>query len=522
MKDNTVTLDESESPAAIQFSPVFNVAVPFIDRHLEEGRAGKVAIRAGDEEVTYGELAERVSRCGNALISLGVQPGERALMVVKDCPEFIYAFFGAVKAGVIPVPVNTMMRVSDYQYLIEDSASAALIYSPEFSDTINEALAAAEHSPPQILTTEELSARMAGESPELAPAPATADTVCFWLYSSGSTGNPKGVIHPHRSMVYTSQCSGVDTIGLREGDSCFSASKMFHSYGFGNALTFPLWVGATIILSDQKVTPEMTFEMIEKYQPTIFFGVPSLYAQQLHAMDKKLPDMSSVRQCVSAGEALPGSVMLRWKEKTGTLIIDGLGSTEALHIFVANTPADHKPGTSGRLVGRYEVRIVDENGNPVERGEIGTLHVRGGSTAIEYWNNPDKTSETMLEGGWLNTGDMYYQDDEGYFVNGGRGDDMLKVGGLWCSPFEIEARLIEHGKVLEAAVVGRADPDGLIKPEAFIVLNNPADASPALEEDLLAHCKDGLAHYKFPRWFNFVEELPKTATGKIQRFRLRR
>ncbi len=521
MKDNTVTLDESESPAAIRFSPVFNVAVPFIDRHLEEGRAAKVVIRAGDEEVTYGELAERVNRCGNALVSLGIQPGERALMVVKDCPEFVYAFFGAVKAGVIPVPVNTMMRVTDYQYLIENSGSTALIYSPEFSDTINEALAAVAQPPSQILTTEELSTRMAAASPELAPAPATADTVCFWLYSSGSTGNPKGVIHPHRSMVYTSQCSGVDTIGLSEDDSCFSASKMFHSYGFGNALTFPLWVGGTMILSDQKVTPAMIFEMLETYRPTVFFGVPTLYAQQLHAMESRQPDTSSLRQCVSAGEALPGNVMLRWKEKTGTLILDGLGSTEALHFYVGNTQADHKPGTSGRLIGRYEVRIVDENGDPVEPGDIGTLHVRGGSTAIEYWNNPDKTSETMLEDGWLNTGDMYYQDDEGYFVNGGRGDDMLKVGALWCSPIEIEARLIEHGKVLEAAVVGRADPDGLIKPEAFIVLNNPADAGKALEEDLLAHCKDGLAHYKYPRWFNFVEELPKTATGKIQRFRLR-
>jgi benzoate-CoA ligase family protein len=521
MQDNIVTLDDSESPSAIRFSPVFNVAVPFIDRHLIEGRAGKVAIRAGEEAVTYGELAERVNRCGNAINSLGVQSGERVLMVVKDCPEFIYAFFGAIKSGVVPVPVNTMLRVADYQYLIEDSASAALIYSPEFGDIIGEALAAAAHTPSRILTTEELSTRMAAELPELAPAAATEDAVCFWLYSSGSTGNPKGVIHPHRSMVYTSQCSGVDTIGLVEDDSCFSASKMFHSYGFGNALTFPLWIGATMILSDQRVTPELTFEIFEKYRPTVYFGVPTLYAQQLHGMDKKMPDTSSLRQCVSAGEALPGDVLNRWKEKTGTLIVDGLGSTEALHIFVGNTPADYKPGTSGRVVGRYEVRIVDEDGTHVEKGEIGTLHVRGGSTAIEYWNNPEKAANTMLEGGWLNTGDMYHQDEEGYFVNGGRGDDMLKVGGLWCSPFEIEARLIEHGKVLEAAIVGRADPDGLIKPEAFVVLNDAGDAGQALEEDLREHCKSALDHYKYPRWFNFVEDLPKTATGKIQRFRLR-
>jgi len=521
MKDNTVILDESQTPASINFSPVFNVAVPFIDRHLDEGRAGKVAIRAADEEVTYGELAERVNRYGNAIISLGIQPGERVLMVVKDCPEFIYAFFGAIKAGVVPVPVNTMVRVADYQYLIEDSGCAALIHSPEFRDLVTESLTAAAHKPSKIVTTEELSAQMATESPQLAPAPATADTVCFWLYSSGSTGNPKGVIHPHRSMVYTSQCSGVDTIGLGEDDSCFSASKMFHSYGFGNALTFPLWVGATIILSDQRVTPELTFEVFEKYRPSVYFGVPTLYAQQLHAMDQKMPDTSSLRQCVSAGEALPGDVLNRWKEKTGTLIVDGLGSTEALHIFVGNTPADYKPGTSGRVVGRYEVRIVDEDGKPVEQGDIGTLHVRGGSTAIEYWNNPEKTAKTMLDGGWLNTGDMYYQDDEGYFVNGGRGDDMLKVGGLWCSPFEIEARLIEHGKVLEAAIVGRADADGLIKPEAFVVLNNAGDGGEAMEEDLREHCKAALDHYKYPRWFNFVEDLPKTATGKIQRFRLR-
>lgn len=521
MKDNTVILDNAESLPTIRFSPKFNVAVPFIDRHLEEGRAGKTAILTVDEEVTYGELAERVNQCGNALISLGVQSDERALMVVKDCPEFIYAFFGAVKAGIIPVPVNTFMRVPDYKYLIENSGCAALIYSSEYSADIKEALAVADHMPAQVLTTVELAERMADASPDLTPAPATEDSVCFWLYSSGSTGNPKGVIHPHRSMVYTSQCSGVDTICLREDDACFSASKMFHSYGFGNALTFPLWIGATIVLSDQKVTPEMSFDVIEKLQPTIFFGVPTLYVQQLRAMENKMPDLGSLRQCVSAGEALPADVLRRWKEKTGTLIIDGLGSTEALHMFVANSPTDYKPGTSGRVIGRYEVKIFDENGHPVTPGEIGILHVRGGSTAIEYWNYPEKTAATMLEGGWLNTGDMYYQDDEGYYVNAGRGDDMFKIGGLWCSPTEIEARLIEHENVIEAAVVGRLDSDGLIKPEAHIILNNPEDGGSQTEEKLLAYCKQGLAHYKYPRWFNFVEDLPKTATGKIQRFRLR-
>ncbi len=253
MEDISVILDDSETPPAIKFPPVFNVAVPFIDRHLKEGRARKVAIRTNDEDVTYGQLAENVSRYGNALLSLGIKPKERALMVVKDSPEFVGIFFGTIKAGVIPIPVNTMMRVSDYEYLIEDSGCKVLIYSPEFTETVEEALEQADHAPAQSLTVTQLSKEAAKASAELLPAPATEEEVCFWLYSSGSTGNPKGVVHPHRSMVYTSQCSGVDTIGLREDDSCFSASKMFHSYGFGNALTFPLWVGATIILSDQKV-----------------------------------------------------------------------------------------------------------------------------------------------------------------------------------------------------------------------------------------------------------------------------
>jgi benzoate-CoA ligase family protein len=523
MRDNTFIIDGSEDPPAIRTSAQFNVAVPLIDRHQAEGRGAKVAIRTAETQVTFAELAERVNRWGNALGTLGARPSERMLMVIKDCPEFFYLFFGAVKAGVIPVPVNTMLRAADYKFLIEDSGCKILIYSPELAEAVEAGLADAEAKPAVTLKATgpgSASELLARASPDLVAAPMSAEDDCFWLYSSGSTGNPKGVVHAHRVMVYTSQCSGADTLDLCEADSCFSASKLFHSYGFGNAMTFPLWVGGTIILSDRRVTPEMSFEMIEQFRPTVFFGVPTLYAQQLQAMENSAVDLSSLRHCVSAGEALPGDVFQRWKEKTGTIILDGIGSTEALHIFIGNTLADHKPGTSGRVVPRYEVRIVGEDGKKVEPGEIGTVHVKGGSTAKQYWNNAEKTAKTML-GDWLNTGDMYYQDDEGYFINCGRGDDMMKVGGLWCSPFEIEARLIEHGKVLEAAVVGRADPDGLIKPEAFVVLNDAADAGQAMEDELRDHCRDGLAHYKYPRWFNFVDELPKTVTGKIQRFRLR-
>ncbi len=521
MQDNSVTVDRSTTPNRLDFSARFNVAVPFIDRHLDQGRGGKTAIVTEDACWSYAELAGAVNRAGNMLISLGIAPGGRLLMVVRDCPDFIAMFFGAIKAGIVPVAVNTLLRPLDYSFLIDDCACDALVYSEGFADRIGPGLEGAVHSPAHILTAERFAARAAGQPSALTPAPASAADECFWLYSSGSTGNPKGVVHPHRSMVCTSERFAANTAGLREDDTVFSVSKLFHSYGFGNAMTFPLWVGATIVLSDRRVTPEMSFEMIARFRPTVFFGVPTLYAQQLRAMEGSKPDLGALRLCISAGEALPGDVLRRWREQTGTVIIDGLGSTENLHIFIANRPDDIRPGTSGRPVDGYRVKLVDEADNEItEPDVIGTVWVRGESAATKYWNNPDKTAATM-RGDWLNTGDMYYRDADGYYHNAGRGDDMMKVGGLWCSPFEIEAKLIEHPKVLEAAVVGRADEDGLIKPAAFVVLNDPADAGPEMEAALVRHCRDGLAHYKYPRWFFFPADLPKTATGKIQRFRLR-
>ena len=524
MQDNTVIIDGPEEPPAIRTSEIFNVAVPLIDRHLEEGRGEKIVIRTAETEVTFAELAERVNRWGNALGTLGIEPGERLLMVVKDCPEFFHLFFGAIKAGVIPVPVNTMVRTADYKFLIEDSGCKILVYSPDLAEAVEAGLADAEHKPAVILKASGPSSAaelLEAASPDLAPAPTTAEDDCFWLYSSGSTGNPKGVVHAHRAMLCTGQCAAVDTLGILEDDVCFSASKLFHSYGFGNSLTFPLWVGCTAFLSERVVSPEMTFDIIERFKPTVFFGVPTLYAQQCEYLEGKQPDISSLRACASAGEALPGDIFKRWRQKTGTLILEIYGSTEVLHAVIGNSAARHYPGSSGQVVGRYEAKIVGEDGNPVEQGEIGAVHVRGGSVAKYYWNDAEKTAATMLPGGWLNMGDNSYQDEDGWYLYCGRRDDMMKVGGLWCSPFEIEARLIEHPKVLEAAVVGRADPDGLLKPEAHIILADGADAGEAVEEALLAHCRDGLSHYKYPRWFNFVDELPKTATGKIQRFKLR-
>ena len=523
MRDNTLTVDASNSPADIIFAPNFNVAVPFIDRHVDEGRAGKIAIRGDFDDVTYGELAEQVSRCGNALKGLGLLPGARVLMMIKDCPEFFYVFWGAIKAGFVPVPLNTLLRAPDYQFMIEDSGCDAVIYSPVFAAEVEAALATASPKPANVLLAEgegSITSLMETASVDLDPAPATATDDCFWLYSSGSTGRPKGTVHSHRDMPVTCVQYAVGVLGIQEDDVCFSAAKLFFAYGLGNGMSFPLWVGATAVLAAGPPSPDMTFEMIERYKPTIFYGVPTLYAAQLRAMEEASPDLSSVRAYVSAGEALPGDIFRRWQEKTGGVILDGIGSTEILHIFISNAPGDHKPGASGRLVPGYDARILGEDGNEVEQGDSGELMIKGGSIAKLYWNNPEKTAATM-QGDWINTGDTYFQDEEGYFVYCGRNDDMMKVGGIWCSPFEIEAKLIEHPKVLEAAVVARPDDDELLKPEAFIVLNDKGDASDTLSGELLEHCKDGLARYKYPRWFNFVEELPKTATGKIQRFRLR-
>jgi benzoate-CoA ligase family protein len=526
MKTESVTVYGSKSPAVIEFGPGFNAAVPFIDRHLAEGRGAKVAIRSAAGEVTYAELVERVNRSGNALIDLGVKPGDRMLMVVKDCPEFFYLFWGAIKAGVIPVPLNTLLRTDDYRYMIEDSGCTALFWSPEFAAEVKPALAAAKKKPAVALPVEgedrNLRALLAPASPRLTAVASAATAPCFWLYSSGSTGRPKGAVHRQRDMVVTSQLYGTDVLGVREGDVCFSAAKLFFAYGLGNGMTFPLWAGATAVLLESRPTPQSTFETIERFRPTLFFGVPTLYAAQLQALDGGAKvDLSSVRACVSAGEALPADIFRRWKEKTGTVILDGIGSTEALHIFISNRLEDLRPGTSGKVVPGYEARIVGDGGAEVPRGESGRLHVKGASTAAYYWNNPEKTAATMLGNDWLDTGDTYLLDPDGYYQYCGRSDDMLKVGGIWCSPIEIEGRLVSHPRVLEAAVIGVPDAAGLVKPEAFVVLREDAVASEALADELMVHCKSHLAPYKFPRRIHFVAELPKTATGKIQRFKLR-
>lgn len=521
---NTVYVDRQTSPAKISFSDSFNTAVPFIDRHIDEGRGDKTAIRTdAGVEVSYAQLALNVNRCGNTLRSLGAGHGDRVLLIVKDCPAFFYLFWGAIKAGVVPVPLNTLLRAPEYQFFVEDSATTGIVYSPDYAAELEPALNQSHHKPRFTCMTEGrrgLSELMEAASPELAPAAATPEADCFWLYSSGSTGRPKGAIHRQRDITVTCVRYAEGVLGITEDDVCFSAAKLFFAYGLGNAMTFPLWAGATCILCAKPPTPEVTFDMIQRFRPTIYYGVPTLYAAQLRAMESVSCDPSSLRTCISAAEPLPADILRRWHDRIGLPILDGIGSTELLHIFISNAPEGFRPASSGRIVPGYEARIVDEDGNEVAAGRPGRLMIKGQSAARCYWHDPDRTAATM-QGEWVNTGDTYVVDDDGWFTYCGRTDDMLKVGGIWCSPIEIEARLIEHPKVLEAAVVGWLDEDSLTKPAAFVVLNDPRDAGPVLEKELVDDCKSGLARYKYPRWIHFVEELPKTATGKIQRFKLR-
>ncbi len=505
----------------------FNVAAWFVDRNVAEGRGGSPAFLFEDRTLTYADVQELVNRTGNALLELGVEMENRVLMLCLDAPEFIGTFWGAIKIGAIPIPVNTLMRTADYLYFLNDSrAKVAVISAPllaEAAPALREArdlkhVLVARGDPGQFQSYED---RVAKASATLQAAPTSRDDAAFWLYSSGSTGFPKGAVHLHHDMVLCCETYAKEVLGIRPTDRVFSAAKLFFAYGLGNAGYFPMSVGAQSVLYPHRPTPESVFEIIARYHPTLFFGVPTLYAGMLAVKEAEARfDTSSLRLCVSAGEALPDEIYKRWRERFGVEIIDGIGTTEICHVFISNRPGRARPGSSGLPVPGYELAIVDDEGRPVAQGEIGNLRVKGDSTMAYYWNKHEKTKETLF-GAWIQTGDKYYQDKDGYFWYCGRSDDMLKVGGIWVSPVEVEATLVRHPVVLEAAVVGKEDTDRLVKPKAFVVLKEPGKASEELANELKAFVKDKIAPYKYPRWIEFVGELPKTATGKIQRFKLR-
>ncbi len=520
----TTVVDRSTSPPRLDIPRDYNAASDFVDRHVDEGRGDKVAFIDDRGSLSYAAFAEQVNRAGNALRALGVRMEQRVLLLLHDSTRFPVVFFGAIKIGAVPVPVNTLLTSEDYDYLLRDTRATVLIVSAALYPKVAPILAGQPFLTQIVVDgapepgTLALDALLDQASPALDPAPTTADDAAFWLYTSGSTGKLKGAVHAQSDLVYTAEYYGVAVLGIREEDRVFSAAKLFFAYGLGNALTFPLHVGATAVLMAERPTVNAVQQRLVQHDPTIFYGVPTLFASLL--ADAELRTGRALRICTSAGEALPKDLGERWRDRTGVDILDGLGSTEMLHIFLSNRPDEVRYGTTGKVVPGYELRLLDEHGAPVPEGGVGDLWVKGPTSASAYWNKRE-LSRAAFHGPWTRTGDHYRCAEDGTWVYQGRSDDMLKVGGIYVSPFEVEAALISHDKVLEVAVVGHADEHDLIKPRAVVVLKEEEHASEALADELRAHVKARLAPYKYPRWVEFVRELPKTATGKIQRFKLR-
>lgn len=505
----------------------YNAAVDLVERNLAPDRAGRIAVIDESGSHSYAELAERVNRCANALRELGLEPEQRALLFLYDSIDFLACFLGAIKAGIVPVPINTMWSAVDYAYVLSDSRARAAIVSASRLPVVHEAAQITGWQGDLVVAGDsnsgdaQLSRLLASASSACEPYPTRPDDTCFWLYTSGSTGQPKGAVHVQTSLLKTAELYGQGVLGIHAGDRIYSAAKLFFAYGLGNALTFPLSVGATSILFAGRPKPPEVNRILDEQRPTIFFGVPTVFASLLASSNLPARGEHALRLCGSAGEALPEPLGRAWTERTGVEIIDGIGSTEMLHCFVANRPGAVRYGTSGVPVPGYRVRLIDEDGTEVAPGEIGELQVCGPTAAAAYWNNREKTRATFL-GEWIRTGDKYRQDSDGYLIHCGRNDDMMKVSGLWVSPMEVESALIAHDAVLEAAVVAANDENGLVKPKAFIVLKDGVPAGDAMRQELQNFVKTRLAPYKYPRYIEFMTELPKTATGKLQRYILAR
>ena len=521
---------QPDAPVENAAPAFYNAAADLIERNLP-ARAAKTAFVDEYGACTYGELALRVDRCAGALPAFGLDAEQRVVLGLLDTIDFPTAFLGAIKAGIIPIPVNTLFQPLDYAFILADSRAKAAIVSAELLPAYEAAARLASWTGRFIVSDPRgtlgaqvphprLAALIEAATPLAEPAPTRPDDVAFWLYSSGSTGKPKGTLHVQTSMIRTAELFARDVLGMRTDDVVFSAAKLFFAYGLGNALSFPMSVGATAVLRSGRATPDVVTGVLREQRATIFCGVPTLFGSLLVHPDLPARDEIALRLCTSAGEPLPEEIGKNWTARFGVEIVDGIGSTEMLHIFVSNRPGAVRYGTTGLPVPGYRVRIVAEDGREVAPGELGELEVSGETSATQYWNNRAKSRATFA-GEWTRTGDKYRQDDDGYYVYCGRVDDMLKVGGIWVSPSEVEAALVAHADVLEAAVIGAADENDLIKPKAFVVLKPGIAPSAELTRLLQDHVKSRLAPYKYPRWIEFVAELPKTATGKIRRHVLR-
>lgn len=500
-------------------------ASTLLDRNLEAGRGDKVAIVWEDRRATYRDLFERTCQTACALSHLGISAGDRVLVVLDDGLSFPPIFLGAIRLGAIPIPVNPFLRPDEYPYFAQDSGATIMLLDAARAADVAPELTEASPTP-RLFTTgapsegvEDFDAVVAAQESDISPAATSRDDEAFWLYSSGSTGRPKGVVHKHQDMLYTSETYARHVLGITEADITFSSTKLFHAYGLGNNLSFPYWAGATSILLTGRPTPDAIFDVVEKNRPTLLFSVPTLYNAMLKSISGTSRELSSVRACISAAEPLPPDVWHKWKGTFGLPILDGIGSTEMLHIYCSNTLNDCRPGSSGRVVPGYEVKILGEDLDEIEGQEPGNIWVKGGSQFAYYWNQPEKTAASIHDD-WFFTGDRYRRDAEGYYYYEGRADDMFKVSGLWVSPIDVENVLIEHPAVAEVAVVG-AQREGLTHAKAFVVAQEPFRGDEVLEAELASFCERRLHGYERPRDVEFVDELPKTLTGKIQRFKLR-
>lgn len=521
MNDTTIN-------TTVDFTQPFNFAQHLFE--LNRARGSKTAYIDDHGSLSYAQLEEQARRLAQGLAAAGIHREERVLLVMHDMREWAISFLGAMYAGVVPVAINTLLTVDDYAYMLEHSRAQAILTNGALVPVVQQALNQAQHEvnhiwvahpedAPQGLPPafEPMQPWLDRQQPLAHAARTKGDDPGFWLYSSGSTGKPKGAVHTHANPYWTAQLYGKPVLGLTENDVCFSAAKLYFAYGLGNALTFPLSVGASVVLMAERPTPEATFARWTRHRPTVFFGAPTGFAGMLVHPALPARDQVSLRMCSSAGEALPAEIAQRFKAHFGADIVDGIGSTEMLHIFISNRPEDIRYGSTGKPVPGYEVELRGEDGKPVGDGEIGDLYIKGPSTALMYWCNRDKTRDTF-QGAWLKSGDKYVRDADGYYTYAGRSDDMLKVSGIYVSPFEVESTLQLHPAVLEAAVIGVTDAQGLVKTKSYVVCK-PGHST--TEDELKAFVKSRLAAYKYPRFIEFVDELPKTATGKIQRFRLR-